>query len=126
MISLEQQAQLTEFLAQEGQQLLPMLKLIEQSSVVVDELLDVMSKAAVEAMLQVSAREVAGPKQQGKRGNRSGDVRHHGVQDGIIELDDRQAEGEAIRICICANESPVTKTLRFRIPAYEAMRRNSA
>jgi len=117
VITLEQQAQLTEFLAQEGQQLLPMLKLIEQSSIVVDELLDVMSKAAIEAMLQLSAQEVAGPKQQGKRGNPRA-VRHHGLQDGIVELDDRKLKVKRPRLRKCVD----AKDVEVSIPAYEAMR----
>ena len=117
VITLQQQAQLTELLAQEGQQLLPMLKLIEQSSVVVDELLDVMSKAAIEAMLQLSAREVAGPKQQGKRGN-SRDIRHHGVQDGIVHLDDRKLKVKRPRL----RKRVDARDVEVPIPAYEAMR----
>jgi putative transposase len=121
VITLQQQAQLTELLAQEGQQLLPMLKLIEQSSVVVDELLEVMSKAAIEAMLQVSAQQIAGAKQQGKRGNPRS-IRHHGVQDGIVELDDRKLKVKRPRL----RQRVDDKDLEVSIPAYEAMRRNSA
>jgi putative transposase len=117
VITLQQQAQLTELLAQEGQQLLPMLKLIEQSSVVVDELLDVVSRAAIEAMLQVSAQQIAGPKQQGKRGN-ARDIRHHGVQDGIVHLDDRKLKVKRPRLRKLVD----AKDVEVPIPAYEAMR----
>ena len=57
---------LAEFLVRNGQGLLPMLELIEQSRLAIDELIDVMGRASVEAVLELSAREVAGVPQRGK------------------------------------------------------------
>ena len=57
---------LTEFLVRNGQALLPMMELIEQSRMAIDELIDVMGRASVEAILGLSARQVAGEPQQGK------------------------------------------------------------
>lgn len=42
---------LTEFLSMEGQLLLPMLELIEKAEMAVDELIDLMGRATVEAVL---------------------------------------------------------------------------
>jgi hypothetical protein len=62
--------QLAAFLAKDGQLLLPMVELIEQAQRAVDEVIDVMGRATVEAILQMSAQQLAGPKQQGKAADR--------------------------------------------------------
>ena len=62
--------ELAQFLAKDGQMLLPMLDLVEQAQCAIDELVDVMGRATMEAVLQMSAAQVAGPKQQGKRAER--------------------------------------------------------
>lgn len=59
---------LAQFLSKEGQLLLPMLELITQAEMAVDELIDLTGRAAIEAVLTLSAQEVAGPKHQGKPG----------------------------------------------------------
>jgi len=52
--------ELARFLAREGQFLLPMLDLIEQAEAAVDEVIDVVGRSAIEAILLLSARQVAG------------------------------------------------------------------
>jgi hypothetical protein len=63
-------AALAGFLAKDGQLLLPMLDLIENAECAVDDLIDVMGRATIEAVLLMSAAGVAGPKQQGKAAER--------------------------------------------------------
>ena len=60
--------ELADFLTKEGQMLLPMVQLVEQAELAIDDLVDVMGRATIEAVLQMSAQQVAGPKQQGKAG----------------------------------------------------------
>ena len=79
---------LTEFLVHSRQALLPMLELIEQSRMAVDELMDVMGRASIEAVLDLSARQVVGAPQQGKA--RDGDIGWHGTQRGRVYLKERQ------------------------------------
>ena len=62
---------LTEFLCQEGQFLLPMVELITGAEMAIDELIEVTGRAAVEAVLTLSAQEVAGPKHRAKPPARS-------------------------------------------------------
>jgi putative transposase len=102
---------LAEFLSRNGQVLLPMVDLIEQSRLAVDELIDVAGRATIEAVLELSAYQVAGPRTPGRRRE---EVGWHGRQRG----------------CVCLKERKlgVTKPrLRARgggevaIPAYEAM-----
>src|SRR5262249_8012514 len=79
---------LTEFLVHNGQALLPMLELIEHSRMAVDELVDVMGRASIEGVVELSARQVAGAPQQGKA--REGDIGWHGTQRGRVYLKERQ------------------------------------
>src|SRR5262249_61309394 len=51
---------LAEFFSRHGQGLVPMVDLIEQSRMAVDELIDVAGRATIEAVLQLSAAQVAG------------------------------------------------------------------
>ena len=57
---------IAEFLSKDGQLLLPFLELICNTEQAVDELIDVVGKAAIEAVLLLSAQQIAGPKQPGK------------------------------------------------------------
>ncbi len=75
-------------LAKDGQLVLPLLDLIEQAQVAIDEVVDVMGRATIEAVLQMSAAQLAGPKQQGKKAER--DVVYHGTQTGRVALKERQ------------------------------------
>jgi transposase-like protein len=78
---------LAQFLQKEGQLLLPMVGLIEQARLAVDELIDVTGRAALEAVLHLSAEGVAGAKHPGKA---SGDIRWHGRQRGTVPLSNRK------------------------------------
>jgi putative transposase len=106
---------LAEFFSRQGQGLLPMVDLIEQSRLAVDELIDVAGRATIEAVLQLSAEQVAGPRTPGQR--RLGRPLWHG--------------GQAGRVCLRERKLGVTKPrLRQKgggevaIPAYEAMQGN--
>lgn len=107
---------LAEFLVRNGQALLPMMELIEQSRMAIDELIDVMGRAGIEAVLGLSARQVAGEPQQGKA--RSGEVGWHGTQPGRVNLKERTLRVQRPRLRKkgrgAGGEVPV--------PAYEAMR----
>src|SRR5262245_42286214 len=81
-------ARLATLLAKDRQLLLPLLDLIEHAEAAVDDLIDVMGRATIEAVLLMSAAGVAGPKQQGKKADR--DVVSHGSQPGRVALEERQ------------------------------------
>jgi hypothetical protein len=54
---------LAAFLVRHGQALLPLRELIEQSRMAIDELIEVMGGASLEAVLQLSPVQVAGAPQ---------------------------------------------------------------
>ena len=58
IIGKEESQELAKFLAKNGQALLPMVELIEQSKLAVDELVDVLGRAQIEAVLRLSAQGI--------------------------------------------------------------------
>ena len=111
--------QLSAFLVRNGQTLLPMLGLIEQSRLAVDELIDVMGRACVEAVEALSARQVAGPPQQGRA--RQGDIVWHGAQPGRVRSKGRQLQVTRPRL----RRKGRGANKEVPIPAYEAMQQAS-
>ncbi len=102
---------LAEFFSRQGQALLPMVELIEQSRLAVDELIDVAGRATIEAVLQLSAEQVAGPPTPGKRRS---DLLWHGRQAGRVCLQERKLGVRKPRLrSKGGGEVP--------IPAYQAM-----
>ena len=107
--------ELASFMAKNGQALLPMVDLIEQFQMACDELIDVTGRAAIQAVLQLSAIEAAGgPQQQGKR--RTGDVVFYGRQAGQVLLSDRKLEVQRPRL-----RSKGRRGQEVEVPAYAAM-----
>jgi putative transposase len=109
--------QLAEFLAKEGQLLLPMVELVEQAQVAIDEVIDVAGRAIIEAVLQLSAQQVAGPKHPGKT---AGPIRWHGRQRGQVSLSQRKLHVQRPRL----RRKDAATGAEVEIPAYEAMRGN--
>ena len=92
---------LTEFLSKNGQSLLPMVDLIEECQWACDELIAVTGRAAIQAVLHLSAEHVAGgPPQCGKR--RAGEVVFYGQQPGMVMLSDRKLRVERPRLRVRA------------------------
>jgi putative transposase len=112
---------LAEFLSWEGQFLLPMLSLIEQAEVAVDEVIDVVGRAGIEAVLLMSARQVAGTKQKGKRREGEAAIGWHGKQKGIVPLSDRKVRIKKPRL----RRKGQGQDAEVEIPAYTAMRTSS-
>jgi transposase-like protein len=112
--------ELARFLAKEGQMLLPMVELVEQAERAVDDLVDVMGRATIEAILLMSAEGVAGARQQGRKSDR--DVYWHGSQPGRVALRERQLRVEKPRLR--KKKARPGDTAEVEIPAYEAMRKD--
>jgi putative transposase len=113
-------AALAGFLAKDGQLLLPMLDLIENAQCAVDDLIDVMGRATIEAVLLMSAAGLAGPKQQGRKSDR--DVVYHGSQKGRVALTERELNVDKPRL---RRKNPKPgEPGEVEIPASKAMREN--
>jgi putative transposase len=109
---------IAEFLSRDGQLLLPFLDMICNTEKAVDELIDVVGKAAIEAVLMLSARQIAGPKQPGKV---RGQLIWHGTQHGVVPLSERKLRIEKPRL----RKKGKGPDKEVPIPAYEAMISNS-
>jgi putative transposase len=106
--------QLRQFLAQHGQALLPMVELIEQGRLAVEELVGDLGRAALEAVLLVSAEGVAGPPHPGRPGSA---IRRHGAQGGVVALGGQRVRVQKPRLRRRGGGEGAEVT----VPAYVAM-----
>ena len=104
-----------ELLAGEGQHLLPLIDVFVRAGHALDTIIDVIGRAAIEAVLEIGAADVAGPRQPGRRRGEGG-VAYHGRQTGRVYLSDRAVRVEKPRLRR-SGEGEVA------IPAYEVPRR---
>ena len=109
--------QLTAFLMKNGQQLLPMVQLIEQSRVAIDELVDTIGRVTIDTILEMSAEQMAGPRQQGKW-RRDRPLVWYGKQPGQIYLSDRKLTVNKPRL----RRRGAGADKEVPIPAYVALR----
>ena len=119
VVSPKDSRQLSEFLAREGQFLLPMLDLVTQAEMAVDELIDVAGRATIEAILTLSAQEVGGPRHPGRKSDR--EVRWHGRQKGVVCLAERKLRVDKPRL----RRKAGGQGAEVDLPAYAAMQSDS-
>ena len=108
---------LARFLSKNGQALLPLVELIEQSKMAVDELIDVLGRAQIEAVLRLSAEGMAGPPHPGKKG---GAVGGHGREKSTVCLKERKLRVERPRL----RKKGQGQDGEVPIPAYQAMQKD--
>jgi len=107
-------AALRQFLAKEGTALVPMVELIEQGQLAVEELVGRLGQATLEAVLAMSAEQIAGPPHRGKPG---GAIRRHGEQGGVVALGGQRVRVQKPRL----RHKGGGKGAEVAIPAYAAM-----
>ena len=112
--SREGSAALCQFLAKEGAALVPMVELIEAGQVAVEELVGQLGQATLEAVLAISAEQVAGPPHRGKP---EGAIRRHGEQGGVVALGGQRVRVQKPRL----RRKGGGKGAEVAIPAYGAM-----
>ena len=111
-------AELRNLLAKDGRDyLLPLVNVFALAGGALDQIIDVTGRAAIEAVLDISAADVAGEKQPGRRRD-GGGAAYHGRQRGRVYLADRAVRVEKPRL-----RSPDEGEIA--VPAYEALRRPS-
>lgn len=118
IVSKKDSKELANFLAKEGQLLLPMLELVENAQTAIDDVIDVVGRSTIEAILLLSARQVAGLQHKGKS---TGDIRWHGSQPGIIPMSDRKLRIHKPRL----RKKGTGENLEVDIPAYQALKSGS-
>jgi transposase-like protein len=103
-----------EVLVENGQAIMPLVELIESGHLMIQDFMASVGQAALEAVLELSVQNIAGPAHQGRRG---GEVRRYGKQQGAV--------------CLATHKVRLQKPrLRHRsgkevpVPAYEMMRSN--
>ena len=110
--------ELADWLAKDGQLLIPLVELLEKGERAIDEVIDVMGRATIEAVLQMSAAQVAGPKEQGRR-DADREVYWHGVQAGRVALKERQLQVDKPRLR--KKRRRADEPGEVEIPAYTAL-----
>ena len=93
---------------------MPLVQLIEQSKLAVDELIDVLGRTSIEAVLQLSAEAIARAPHPGKKG---GAVGWHGSESGTVAPLERKLRVRRPRL----RKKQTGQDGEVRIPAYEAM-----
>jgi putative transposase len=111
---------LTAFFKKNGQHLLPMVDLITESRMAIDELVDAVGRATVETILEVSAEQVVGTRQPGKA--RRGNVVWYGRQRGRVFLGDRKLAVERPRV----RRRGQAGNKEVTVPAYAALQNRKA
>lgn len=112
--------ELASFLRKNGQQLLPMVDLITQSRVAINELIDSVGRAMLETLLEVSAEQIAGARQPGKARDRA--VLWYGRQPGRVYLGDRKLAVERPRL----RRRGRGRHKEVAVPAYAALQNREA
>jgi transposase-like protein len=107
------------FFTANGQALLPMVELIEQSRIAVDELIEVSGRVVIETVLGMSVENLVGPSHPGKR---AGEIVRYGSQRGTVTLSNRKIKVERPRI----RRKGAGRGGEVEVPAYEAMQSDVA
>ena len=106
---------LAKSLAANGQLIMPMVDLIEQCQIAVDDVLEVFGRRTGEAVLRISAAGVAGEYHRGRVG---GQIVRYGSQDGVVSLSNRKMRITRPRLRIRGGKTGG----EVGIGAYDAMR----
>jgi putative transposase len=117
IVGKEEARELAKFLAKKGQALLPRVELIEQSKRAVDELIDVLGRTQIEAVLRLSAQGIAGPAHAGKKG---GAIGWPGGEEGTVCWKERKLRVRRPRL----RKKGQGEEGEVPVPAYETMRQD--
>ena len=96
------------------QAMAPLLNIVVEAKVTLDAFIDVVGRSCLEAVLQLSAAEIAGPPHRGKAG---GDVFWHGNQGGVVTLSTQKVRVTKPRL----RRKGGGKGAEVAVPAYTAM-----
>jgi len=106
-----------EILEKNGEGLLPLLEVVKAGRIVVNELIHNAGQALIESLLQISAEELAGTKQRGKKGE---GIYWHGQQGGVVHMQERKIPVTRPRL----RRKEGGRGAEVEIPAYREMQKN--
>jgi len=118
---------ITEFFTQNGQQFLPLLELLVDAKQQLHDFTHAVGVAAIEGLLELSARQLAGPPHPGKAApapaaSKHGAVRRHGQQNGVVVMGKSKLRVKRPRLRSVPDEQG--RTLEVEPPAYTALKRD--
>ena len=116
IVSREAETAAAEFAPAKGQILWPLVELITQARLAVNEVIDSIGRQTIETILNLSAEQITGPRTPGKS---SGEIRWHGSEKGRVSLADRQIKVKCPRL-------RHKQAGEVSVPAYESLQENSA
>ena len=96
----------------------PLLNIVVEAKVTLEAFIDVVGRSCLEAVLQLSAAEMAGPPHQGKAG---GEVLWHGTQAGVVTLPTQKVRVTKPRL----RRKGGGKGAEVAVPAYMAMQQGT-
>jgi transposase-like protein len=118
-LSRSDENQVKAFFTENGQALLPLVELIEQSKLAVDDLIEVAGRSVIEAVLLMSVANLTGPAHPGKMGR---EILRHGSQAGVVSLSNRKLRVKKPRL----RRKGVGRGGEVEVPAYAAMQDDGA
>jgi transposase-like protein len=119
------EGELSGLLAGQGQLMLPMLEMILSARKTVEHVIDQVGREIIGALLEASAREVAGAAHRGKADPDPDGVHRFGSQEGVVPLGDRKLRVRKPRLRRKAgvNADGTKRACKeVDVPAYAAMR----
>jgi putative transposase len=114
---LKNKQEILEILEKNNQELHPLLQILQAGRIVVNELVNCAGQALIESLLLISAKELAGEKQRGKRG---GSIQWHGNQRGVVHLQERKLSVLRPRL----RRKGGGRGAEIVIPAYQEMQKS--
>ena len=123
--SADRKQTVVDFLAKSGQQFLPILDLLIDAQQQLHEFTHAVGVAAIEGLLELSARQLAGEPHPGKAAaapaaSGHGPVRRHGRQNGVVVMGKSKLRVKRPRLRTVPDASG--RTLEVEPPAYAALK----
>jgi putative transposase len=116
------EGQLAELLADQGQLLLPVLDLIVNGRVMIDGVIDQIGRGMLQAILELSARQVAGRPHRGKPDETPDAPHRFGYQRGVVKLSERDLRVRKPRLRTRPGAGRPSREVP--VPAYELLRQH--
>jgi transposase-like protein len=119
IVNKKDSRKIADLLAEHAELLEPVLAMLDTAETSVNVAIDAIGRVGIEALLLLSAKQVVGGKQPGKKRSDS-DIRWYGYQNGFISLDERKLRVERPRL----RKKGRHPKAEVAIPVYETLQTN--